>query len=83
MSPGVVIVGAGYAGDQLAAALRQQGWRGPICVVGDEPQLPYDRPPLSKAFLKGQSTAEELALRPAGLRLAITPSLSSTLTVFR
>lgn len=49
---GVVIVGAGQAGIQLADSLRQEGYAGQITVVGDEPGLPYQRPPLSKEFLK-------------------------------
>ncbi|MFD7666697.1 NAD(P)/FAD-dependent oxidoreductase [Streptomyces sp. NPDC059788] len=51
----VVIVGAGLAGVQTAVALREQGWRGEIAVLGDEPHRPYDRPPLSKAVLLGKA----------------------------
>ncbi|WP_425281955.1 NAD(P)/FAD-dependent oxidoreductase [Streptomyces albofaciens] len=51
----VVIVGAGLAGVQTAVALREQGWRGVITVLGDEPHRPYDRPPLSKAVLLGKA----------------------------
>jgi 3-phenylpropionate/trans-cinnamate dioxygenase ferredoxin reductase subunit len=61
---GVVIVGAGHAGGTAAALLRQYGYEGPISVVGDEPIAPYQRPPLSKAWLKGEADAESLALRP-------------------
>ena len=64
MSAGIVIVGAGHAGGAAAAALRQFGWKGAITLIGDEPLLPYQRPPLSKAWLKGEATAESLALRP-------------------
>jgi 3-phenylpropionate/trans-cinnamate dioxygenase ferredoxin reductase subunit len=60
----ILIAGAGHAGGAAAAALRQFGWKGPILLVGDEPILPYQRPPLSKAWLKGEATAESLALRP-------------------
>lgn len=49
----VVIVGAGMAGVQTAVCLREQGWRGDITLLGDEPHPPYDRPPLSKAVLLG------------------------------
>ncbi|HWK68060.1 MAG TPA: FAD-dependent oxidoreductase [Rhizobiaceae bacterium] len=49
----VVIVGSGHGGVELAAALRQRGFAGSITIVGDEPNLPYQRPPLSKEFLKG------------------------------
>lgn len=64
MSAGIVIAGAGHAGGAAAAALRQFGWKGAITLIGDEPLLPYQRPPLSKAWLKGEATAESLALRP-------------------
>ena len=61
----VVIIGAGHAGGSAAAFLRQFGWTGPIMLVGDEPIIPYQRPPLSKAWLKGEATAESLSLKPA------------------
>ena len=61
---GVVIVGAGHAGGSAAAFLRQYGYQGPIAIVGDEPVAPYQRPPLSKAWLKGEADAESLMLRP-------------------
>ena len=60
----IVIVGAGHAGGSVAANLRQYGWTGPITIVGDEPLLPYQRPPLSKAWLKGEADSESLELRP-------------------
>lgn len=60
----ILIAGAGHAGGAAAAALRQFGWKGGITLLGDEPILPYQRPPLSKAWLKGEATAESLALRP-------------------
>jgi len=60
----VVIIGAGHAGGTLAALLRQYGHTGPITMVGDEPIAPYQRPPLSKAWLKGEADANSLALRP-------------------
>ncbi len=59
----VVILGAGHAGLQCAATLRQLGVRRPILVIGAEDHLPYDRPPLSKAWLKGELTEERLLLR--------------------
>lgn len=64
-SPGVLIVGAGHAGGSAAAFLRQYGYDGPITLVGAEPIAPYQRPPLSKAWLKGEADAEALMLRPA------------------
>ena len=60
----VVILGAGHAGGSAAAYLRQYGHEGPITLVGDEPVLPYQRPPLSKAWLKGQAGEDDLQLRP-------------------
>src|SRR6185436_9505537 len=60
----VVIVGAGHAGGTAAALLRQYGYAGPIALIGEEPIAPYQRPPLSKAWLKGEADAESLALKP-------------------
>jgi 3-phenylpropionate/trans-cinnamate dioxygenase ferredoxin reductase subunit len=58
-----VIVGASHAGAQLAAALRQEKWGGEVVLIGDESATPYQRPPLSKAYLSGKSTLDELAIR--------------------
>ncbi len=60
-----VIVGASHAGGQLAANLRQNGWTGSILMIGDEPILPYHRPPLSKGYLSGQTSLSELLIRSA------------------
>ncbi len=60
----VVILGAGHAGGTAAALLRQYGFEGPITMVGEEPIAPYQRPPLSKAWLKGEADADSLALKP-------------------
>jgi len=60
---GVVIVGAGQAAAELAVSLRQQGYREPITLIGDEPSLPYQRPPLSKGLLTGALDAEALLIR--------------------
>jgi 3-phenylpropionate/trans-cinnamate dioxygenase ferredoxin reductase component len=60
----VVIVGTGQAGFQAAASLRQAGYEGEVTLVGEEPGLPYQRPPLSKTFLKGDGDAGEVHLRP-------------------
>lgn len=60
----LVIVGAGHAGSELAVAARQGGWAGQIVLIGDELVVPYQRPPLSKAYLLGKSNGEALALRP-------------------
>ena len=60
----VVIIGAGQAGGQAAYSLRLGGFAGEITLVGDEPAPPYQRPPLSKAYLKGEMDAERLFLKP-------------------
>ena len=65
LSSRVVIVGAGHAGGSAAAFLRQYGHVGPIVLIGDEPLLPYQRPPLSKGWLKGEVDAEGLQLKPS------------------
>jgi 3-phenylpropionate/trans-cinnamate dioxygenase ferredoxin reductase subunit len=62
---GVVVVGAGHGGFQVAASLRQNGYDGAIVLVGDEPQLPYQRPPLSKDYLSGKIGLDLLLMRPA------------------
>lgn len=59
-----VIVGAGHAAAELATSLREQGWQGPILLIGDEPHLPYHRPPLSKAYLSGATTLDALLIKP-------------------
>ncbi len=65
MTPdGVVIAGAGQAGFQVAASLRTEGYNEPITLIGDEPSLPYQRPPLSKGFMAGKQEIESTALRP-------------------
>jgi 3-phenylpropionate/trans-cinnamate dioxygenase ferredoxin reductase component len=61
----IVIVGAGHAGGSAAALLRQFGWQGSITLIGAEPVPPYQRPPLSKAWLKGASDLAGVLLRPA------------------
>jgi 3-phenylpropionate/trans-cinnamate dioxygenase ferredoxin reductase subunit len=61
----IIVVGAGQAGFQAAASLREAGFDGLLTIVGDEPVAPYQRPPLSKAYLAGKATAGTLALRPA------------------
>ena len=60
----VIIAGAGHAGFQLAASLRQNGFSERIALVNDEGHLPYQRPPLSKAYLKGTGGPETLMFRP-------------------
>jgi 3-phenylpropionate/trans-cinnamate dioxygenase ferredoxin reductase subunit len=60
---GIVIIGTGQGGFQLAACLRQEGYQDSITMIGDEPGLPYQRPPLSKAYLK-DGRLEAIQLRP-------------------
>ena len=60
----VVIIGASHAATEAIASLRKFGWQGNITLVGDEPILPYQRPPLSKAYYKGDVEAEKLLIRP-------------------
>ena len=60
----VLIAGAGHAGFQLAVSLRQLGYEGRVCLINDEAHLPYQRPPLSKAYLKGEGRPDSLMFRP-------------------
>lgn len=61
-----VIIGASHAGASLATAVRKEGWQGSIIVLGDETILPYHRPPLSKALLLGEKTADQIEIfKPA------------------
>ncbi len=62
----VLIVGAGHGGAQAAVALRQRKFEGSIAVVGEEPEIPYERPPLSKEYLSGEKGFERILIRPAG-----------------
>ena len=61
----VVIVGAGHGGAQVAVMLRTQKFEGSIAIIGDEPELPYERPPLSKEYFAGEKEFERIQLRPA------------------
>jgi len=61
----VLIVGAGHGGAQAAILLRQHGFAGSIGLVGAEPELPYERPPLSKEYLAGDKPFERMLIRPA------------------
>lgn len=64
MTERVVIAGAGHAAGQIIASLKLQKFAGKIVLVGDEPHLPYQRPPLSKKFLSGELAAERLYVKP-------------------
>ncbi len=59
----VIVAGAGHAAGQVLVALRKEGYAGPLVLVGEEPQLPYQRPPLSKAYLAGKVGFERLQYR--------------------
>src|ERR1051326_464949 len=61
----VVIIGGGQGGFQTAASLRAEGYAEPITLIGDEPNIPYQRPPLSKGFLLGKQEQRHAELRPA------------------
>ena len=61
----ILIIGAGHAGGSIAALLRQYGHEGEIVLAGEEAAPPYQRPPLSKAWLKGETDLDGLLLRPA------------------
>lgn len=69
----VVIVGAGMAGVQTAVALREQGFTGPVTLIGAEPHQPYDRPPLSKAVLlgKAEGSAFDIDFEALGIGLRL------------
>jgi 3-phenylpropionate/trans-cinnamate dioxygenase ferredoxin reductase subunit len=60
----IAIAGAGLAGGTAAAALREEGFEGRIVMVGEEPLPPYERPPLSKEYLRGEQSLEECLVRP-------------------
>ena len=62
----ILIVGAGHAAAQLVEVLRRKGFGGELIVVGDEPEVPYQRPPLSKKYLSGELDLERLAIRTSG-----------------
>jgi 3-phenylpropionate/trans-cinnamate dioxygenase ferredoxin reductase subunit len=64
MTDTVVIIGAGQAGAQVAFSLRQGGWQGRLLLLGAEAEPPYQRPPLSKAYLKGEADLDRLAFKP-------------------
>jgi 3-phenylpropionate/trans-cinnamate dioxygenase ferredoxin reductase subunit len=65
-TPAHLIIGAGLAGAKTTEALRAEGWDGRVLLFGSEPELPYDRPPLSKDYLRGESPREKMLVHPAG-----------------
>src|SRR5438105_3673737 len=60
-----VVIGASVAGGTAAATLREQGFDGEVVLIGAEPHPPYERPPLSKSFLRGETPFEDCLVRPA------------------
>lgn len=64
-SADIVIVGAGLAGAKAAETLRAEGFEGSIVLIGDEPDAPYERPPLSKSFLRGETPFDEALVHGA------------------
>src|SRR5215210_8710469 len=65
-TPTHVIVGAGLAGAKAAEALREEGFDGRIVLIGAEAERPYERPPLSKDYLRGESEREKVYVHPSG-----------------
>jgi 3-phenylpropionate/trans-cinnamate dioxygenase ferredoxin reductase component len=78
-----VIVGAGLAGAKAAEALRNEGFDGHIVLVGDEPELPYERPPLSKGYLRGKSPRDKALVHPDGFYAANAIDLRTSTAVER
>ncbi|MND92703.1 Rhodocoxin reductase [compost metagenome] len=76
----VLIIGAGHAGGSAAALLRQYGFEGEIVLAGEEAAAPYQRPPLSKAWLKGEAGLEDLLLRPESFYAEQTIDLRTGVT---
>src|SRR5690242_2484599 len=78
--PVTVILGAGLTGGIVAVTLREEGWHGPILLLGAEPELPFGRPPLSKTYLRGEEdlsawqvkSADWYAARDVELRTGVT-----------
>lgn len=79
MRRNVVIAGAGHAAGQCAATLRQKRFDGDIVIIGDEPWLPYQRPPLSKKYLAGEIEAERLFVKPQSFYDDVDVRLSTTI----
>lgn len=78
-----VIIGAGHAAGELATSLRDNGWNGRIILIGEEPHLPYHRPPLSKTYLSGSATAESLLIKPPATYQKANVEIISDMRVLR
>ena len=68
----MVIVGAGLAGAGAAQTLRTEGFDGRVVLIGDEPELPYDRPPLSKDYLSGETPRAQVHLHDGAFTTTTT-----------
>ncbi len=71
----VLIVGAGHGGAQAAIALRQRRFGGSVAIVGEEPDIPYERPPLSKEYFAGEKAYERILIRPPAFWAARSVSM--------
>jgi 3-phenylpropionate/trans-cinnamate dioxygenase ferredoxin reductase subunit len=82
VAPRIVIVGASLAGATAAATLREEGFDGEIRLIGAEPELPYNRPPLSKGYLRQQERFEDQLVKPAAFyaeqRIELTLGVRAT-----
>src|SRR3984957_18759634 len=66
MTERIVILGGGLAGGNAAVALREEGFAGPVTLVGREPGIPFGRPPLSETYLRSEEELDGWYVRPAG-----------------
>ena len=78
---GIVIVGGGHAAGQAAASIRQEGYDAELILIGAEPHIPYQRPPLSKQYLAGEQPLDKVLLRPEKFYVDRTIDLRTGITV--
>src|SRR3954469_7414335 len=83
MAETFVIVGAGMAGAKAAEALRTEGFDGRVVMIGSEDERPYERPPLSKDYLRGESPREKARVHPDGFYEENSIELRTGVTVDR
>ncbi|MFP6796437.1 MAG: FAD-dependent oxidoreductase [Pseudomonadales bacterium] len=77
----IVIVGGGHAAGQAAASIRQEGFEGELILIGAEPHIPYQRPPLSKQYLAGEQPLDKVFLRPEKFYVDRTIDVRTGITV--
>ena len=77
----IVIVGGGHAAGQAAASIRQEGFDDELILIGAEPHIPYQRPPLSKQYLAGEQPLDKVLLRPEKFYVDRTIDLRTGITV--